>query len=50
MGEEESIWDAYVNINDEWNKPIEATFESDYEIIAADDDAIYLKKKEDKCK
>lgn len=49
MGEEESIWDAYVKINDKWKKPIEITFESDYEIISADDDVIYLQRKDDQC-
>ena len=47
MGEKESIWDAYVKINGEWNKPIEATFESDYEFVGVKDDVLYLKKKEE---
>lgn len=47
MGEEESNWDIYVKINDEWEKPIEVTFESDYEFVGIEDDVLYLKKKED---
>ena len=46
MMEEESIWDAYVKIKGEWQKPIEATFESDYEFVCIKDDVMYLKKKE----
>lgn len=46
MGEEEFIWDAYVKINSEWKKPIEMTFESDYEFIGIKDDVMYLKKRE----
>lgn len=46
MGDEESIWDAYFKINGEWKKPIEMTFESDYEFVGIKDDVLYLIKKE----